>query len=81
MDDLTKTWLLLIALTLGTALLSGFGGLAAAAGLLLLAWAKARAILGGFLHLKSAPGWLSAAMVPLGIWMALLWGMNAVLFR
>ena len=81
MDDLTKTWLLLIALTLGTAALSGFGGLAAAAGLLLLAWAKARAIIGGFLHLKSAPGWLSAAMVPLGIWMALLWGMNAVLLR
>lgn len=76
-----KTWLLLIALTLGTTVLSGFGGLLAAAGLLLLAWAKARAILGGFLHLKSAPGWLSAAMVPLGIWMFLLWGVNAVLLR
>jgi len=36
---------------------------------------KARAILGGFLHLPQAPGWRTAMLVPLGLWMAALWGL------
>ena len=81
MDDLTKNWLILIALTLGTVTLATFDGRLAAAGLLLLARAKARAILGGFLHLDAAPGWLPAITVPLGFWLVLLWGVDAVLLR
>ncbi|MCV2449133.1 MULTISPECIES: cytochrome C oxidase subunit IV family protein [Paracoccus] len=70
MDALTRTWLLLLGLTLATALLAGIDGRLAALALLALAWLKARAILGGFLHLRAAPGWLGAAMLPLGIWLA-----------
>lgn len=70
MDALTRTWLLLLGLTLATALLAGIDGRLAALALLALAWLKARAILGGFLHLGAAPGWLGAAMLPLGIWLA-----------
>lgn len=81
MDDLTKNWLILIALTLGTVTLAAFDGRLAATGLLLLAWAKARAILGGFLHLNAASGWLPAITVPLGFWLVLLWGVDAVLLR
>lgn len=70
MDSLTRTWLLLLGLTLATALLAGVDGRLAALALLALAWVKARTILGGFLHLRAAPGWLGAAMLPLGIWLA-----------
>ncbi len=73
MDALTRNWLLLIALTLGTVAVGLFHGPVAAALLLALSWAKARAILGGFLHLARAPGWLSLALVPLGVWMAVVW--------
>ncbi len=73
MDALTRNWLLLIALTLGTVAAGAFHGPVAAALLLVLAWTKARTILGGFLHLSAAPGWLSMAMVPLGLWMAVVW--------
>jgi len=72
MDALTRTWLLLLGLTLATALLAGIDGRLAAVALLALAWLKARAILSGFLHLRTAPGWLGAAMLPLGIWLAVI---------
>lgn len=77
-DLLTRTWLLLIALVGATTGLAVQDGRIAAAGLLALAWIKARAILGGFLHLDRAPGWLTAFMVPLGLWMALVWALAAV---
>ncbi len=78
MDRLTRNWLVLIALILATTGLATQDGRIAAAGLLALAWAKARAILGGFLHLDRAPGWLPAFLVPLGLWMALIWALAAV---
>ena len=77
-DKLTRNWLLLIALILATTGLATQDGRIAAAGMLALAWAKSRAILGAFLHLDRAPGWLSAFMVPLGLWLALVWGLAAV---
>ena len=77
-DRLTRNWLLLIALILATTGLATQDGRIAAAGLLALAWAKSRAILGGFLHLDRAPAWLSAFLVPLGLWLALVWGLAAV---
>ena len=46
--------------------------------LLALAWVKARAILAGFLHLDRAPGWLSAFVVPLGLWLCVVWGLAVV---
>lgn len=81
MDALTRNWLLLIALTLGTVAAGAFHGPLAAAVLLALAWTKARTILGGFLHLSAAPGWLSMAMVPLGLWMAVVWVLTWVAIR
>jgi len=78
MDALTRNWLLLIALTLGTVAVGAFHGPVAAALLLVLAWTKARTILGGFLHLSAAPGWLSMAMVPLALWMAVVWALTWV---
>ena len=77
-DPLTRTWLMLIVLTGATTGLATQDGRIAAAGLLALAWIKARAILGGFLHLDRAPGWLPAFVVPLGLWMALVWALLAV---
>lgn len=77
-DRLTRNWLLLIALILATMGLATQDGRIAAAGLLALAWVKARAILGGFLHLDRAPGWLSAFLVPLGLWLCVVWGLAAV---
>lgn len=44
--------------------------------LLVLSFLKARAILSGFLHLSQAPGWRTAMLVPLGLWMAALWGLH-----
>lgn len=81
MDDLTRNWLKLIALIAATVALAAVDGRIAAAGLLALAFCKARAILGGFLHLRQAQGWLSAATIPIGIWLALLWVLNAALIR
>lgn len=81
MNDLTRNWLLLIALTAGTIALASLDGRIAGAAILILAWCKARAILGGFLHLKSAPGWLSAFMVPLAIWLGVIGLLNAALIR
>lgn len=81
MDPLTRTWVLLIALSAGTVLMAPLPGLAATAGLLILAWIKARAILGGFLHLRGAPGWLAALTVPLGLWMAAIWALAALALR
>ncbi|MTH61701.1 cytochrome C oxidase subunit IV family protein [Paracoccus litorisediminis] len=81
MDRLTRNWLTLIALIAMTLALSAFDGRPVAVGLLALAFFKARAILGGFLHLRGAAGWLAAATVPLGIWLGLLWGLNAALIR
>ena len=78
MDRLTRNWLLLIALILATTGLAAPDGRIAAAGLLALAWAKSRAILSEFLHLDRAPGWLSAFLVPLGLWMGLVWALAAV---
>ena len=77
-DRLTLNWLILIALVAVTVALSAQDGRIAAAALLVLAWAKARAILGGFLHLDRAPGWLAAFLVPLGLWMGLVWALAAV---
>ena len=77
-DRLMRNWMVLIALIAVTVALATQDGRIAAAGLLVLAWAKARAILGGFLHLDRAPGWLSAFLVPLGVWMALVWALSAV---
>lgn len=73
MDALTRNWLLLLALILATVATGAFAGPVAAAVLLALAWLKARAILGGFLHLSGIPGWLSMAMLVLGLWLALVW--------
>ncbi|MFV0490202.1 MAG: cytochrome C oxidase subunit IV family protein [Pseudorhodobacter sp.] len=81
MDILTRTWLILIALTAGTVAVANFDGRLAAAGLLILAWFKARTILGGFLHLSAAPGWLGAMAGPLGFWLVVLWGVAAVALR
>lgn len=81
MDALTRNWLLLIALTLGTVTVNAFHGPVAAGLLLVLAWTKARTILGGFLHLSRAPGWLSVAMVPLAVWMVAIWVLTWVAIR
>ena len=78
MDRLNRNWLMLIALILATVAVATQDGRIAAAGLLVLAWAKARAILGGFLHLDRAPGWLSAFLVPLALWLCVVWGLAAV---
>ena len=72
MDVLTKTWALLIALTLATATLAGIDGRLAVAGILMLAFLKARLILGRFLHLNAAPGWLMGFTLPIGIWLLLI---------
>ena len=77
-DKLTRNWLLLIALILATTGLATQDGRVAAAGLLALAWAKSRTILGGFLHLDRAPGWLAVFVVPLGLWLGLVWALAAV---
>lgn len=81
MDQLTRTWLSLIALILATVIAASFDGRLAAAGLLAIAFVKARMILGNFLHLARAPGWLSLATVPLAIWLLLLWGLVALGLR
>ena len=81
MDALTRNWLLLIGFVGATLALAALDGRLAAAGLLALAWLKARAILGGFLHLKAAPGWLSAALLPLAIWLFAIWGLYALALR
>lgn len=70
MDGLTRTWAVLIGLTLATAALAACDGRLVLAGLMLLAWLKAGHILGGFLHLRAAPGWLAAFSLPLGVWLA-----------
>ena len=77
-DVLTRIWLLLVALTIATVTLSTFDGKLVTALLLLLAFVKARTILSGFLHLRPSTGWLSAAMVPLGIWLVVLFGLYAI---
>jgi len=77
-DVLTRIWLLLVALTIATVTLSTFDGRLVTALLLLLAFVKARTILSGFLQLKPSTGWLSAAMVPLGIWLVVLFGLYAI---
>ena len=81
MDALTRNWLLLIGFVGATLALAALDGRLAAAGLLALAWLKARAILGGFLHLKASPGWLSAALLPLAIWLFAIWGLYALALR
>lgn len=81
MDQLTKTWVLLIALTLATATLAGVDGRAAVAGILLLSFLKARLILGRFLHLATAPGWLVAFTVPIAIWLLLIGGAYVLVIR
>lgn len=81
MDALTRNWLLLLALTAVTVVLASINGVYAMAGLGVLVWAKARAILAGFLHLKPATGWLSVVMVPLGLWLIVLWGLYALSLR
>ena len=73
MDGLTRTWLLLLAMVAATVALAQIGGSVAAGLLLLLAALKSRAILGGFLLLDRAPGWLAAFMLPLALWLALVW--------
>lgn len=78
MDGLTRTWGLLIALTLTTTGLAAWDGRLAAPGLMLLAWLKARSILGGFLHLNAAPGWLSAFTFPLMLWLAAIAALHAL---
>lgn len=75
MDPLTRNWLFLVAMVAGTTLLAPFSGAAVTAALLALSFLKARAIVGGFLHLSQAPGWLAVMLVPLGLWMAALWGL------
>ena len=79
MDVLTRYWLILIVLTIGTVLAGGFSGPVIMAVLLALSWGKARTILGGYLHLNGAPGWLSMAMVPMAIWMAVIWLLHVVM--
>ena len=81
MDVLTRNWLWLLALILGTVTAGAFAGPVAAAVLLALAWLKARAILGGFLHLSGIPGWLSMAMLILGLWLALVWVLTVFAIR
>lgn len=81
MDRLTRDWLILIVLTFGTVIIGGFGGPWVAALLLALSWGKARTILGGYLHLGAAPGWLSLVMVPLAIWMAVIWALHVLMLR
>lgn len=81
MDVLIRTWLILLILTAGTVVVGGYQGLVASAILLALSWGKARAIFGNYLHLGEAPGWLGFVMVPLAIWMALIWGLNAFVLR
>lgn len=78
MDGLTRTWGLLIGLTIVTTAIATLDGRLAAAGLLVLAWIKARCILGGFLHLKSAPGWLPAFTLPLAIWLGAIAALLAI---
>lgn len=81
MDPLTKTWSLLIALTVATTALAGLDGRLAVAGMLALAFLKARLILGRFLHLDTAPGWLAAFAVPIGIWLLLIGGLYGLVIR
>ena len=81
MDVLTRNWLWLLVLIMGTVAAGAFAGPVVAAILLALAWLKARAILGGFLHLSGIPGWLSMAMIVLGLWMAVIWGLTLIAIR
>ncbi|KRW95046.1 cytochrome C oxidase subunit IV family protein, partial [Paracoccus sp. PXZ] len=76
--ELTRIWLILLALTAATTALAFASGPVAAAALLGLALLKARAILAGFLHLDRAAGWRAAFTVPLAIWLALIWGLHLV---
>ncbi|MBL4928751.1 cytochrome C oxidase subunit IV family protein [Fuscibacter oryzae] len=78
MDRLTRTWALLIGLTLATTALAAWDGRLAVPGLMLLAWAKARGILAGFLHLRNAPGWLAAFTLPLALWLAAIAALMAI---
>lgn len=81
MDPLTKTWALLVGLTLATTVLAGLEGVAVGFGILGLAFLKARLILGRFLHLAATPGWLSAFAVPVGIWLLLIGMGYAIVLR
>lgn len=76
--DLTRIWLTLLALTAATTALAFVPGPAAAAALLAVAFLKARAILGGFLHLGRDSGWRAAFVVPLAIWLVLVWGLHVI---
>ncbi|QRZ13376.1 cytochrome C oxidase subunit IV family protein [Paracoccus methylovorus] len=76
--ELTRIWLTLLALTAVTTALAFVPGPLAAAGLLVLALLKARAILGGFLHLSRETGWRGVFVVPLTIWLALIWGLHVI---
>ncbi|RDW14380.1 cytochrome C oxidase subunit IV family protein [Paracoccus thiocyanatus] len=75
---LTRIWLLLLGLSAATTALAFASGPVAAAALLVLAWLKARAILCGFLHLDRGSGWRAAFLVPLAIWLVLIWGLHLI---
>lgn len=81
MDVLTRNWLWLLVLILGTVGVGMLAGPVPAAVLLVLAWLKARAILGGFLHLAGIPGWLSMGMTVLAVWVAVIWALTVVAIR
>ncbi|ABL70566.1 cytochrome C oxidase subunit IV family protein [Paracoccus denitrificans] len=76
--DLTRIWLILLGLTGATTALAFVPGPVAAAALLAVALFKARAILGGFLHLERGSGWWAAFVVPLTIWLVLIWGLHVI---
>ncbi len=71
--DLTRAWLLLIALSgLSTAVaLTGKSGLTVSLLILALAWAKALVILNDYLGLRSAPNWKRGFAMAIGVFMLL----------
>lgn len=79
-DTTTRAWLLLIGLSLVSALVTLAGLPPKAAGLLILALGliKARVILSRYLGLAEAPGWLSGFFAVICLWGLLTAGLYLI---
>lgn len=80
---LTRAWIALIALSLGSTLLSldlvpdGWQA-ASGAAVLMLAWLKARVILARYLGLAQAPSWMRGFGISLAMFCLLLLGLYLI---
>jgi len=77
--NVTRAWLILVALSAASTALawSGHTGLPVALPILALAWGKARIILRDYLGLAKAPGWSRGFALVLALYMLALMGLTA----